>query len=77
MYCIKSEGRIRTLGVNSMFSGSTADGIAVDSISRLLFYTDTGFNIIALMTLDGSEQSVVINSGLDEPRAIVLDPVDG
>ena len=58
-------------------SGSIADGIAIDPISRLLFYTDTGFDTIAVMTLDGSEQSVIINSNLDEPRAIVLDPVNG
>ena len=49
----------------------------MDSISRLLFYTDTGRDIIAVMALDGSEQAVVINQGLDEPRAIVLDPING
>ena len=53
-----------------------ADGIAVDSVSQLVFYTDTGSNIIAVMTMDGSFQAVLISQGLDEPRAIVLDPTN-
>lgn len=54
-----------------------ANGIAVDHISRLLFYTDTLKETITLMTLDGLHEKVVINSGLDQPRAIELDPING
>ena len=56
---------------------SVADGLAVDSISRLLVYTDAGKDTITLLSLDGTKQKVVINSGLDQPRAIELDPLNG
>ncbi|ESO99252.1 hypothetical protein LOTGIDRAFT_67693, partial [Lottia gigantea] len=57
----------------AIFVVSIPDGIAVDSLSRLIFYTDTGNNVIAKMTVDGSSHQEIIKSGLDEPRAIVLD----
>ncbi|PVD22127.1 hypothetical protein C0Q70_17931 [Pomacea canaliculata] len=56
---------------------SHADGIAVDSISGLIFYSDTGLNLIVLMTISGFDQKTIVNSDLDEPRAIVLDPQNG
>lgn len=56
------------------FLDSIPDGLAVDAISRLIFYTDTGNDIIAVVTLDGSASAVIINSDLDEPRAIVVSP---
>ena len=49
----------------------------MDYISRLLFYTDTGKDIIALLTMDGATEKIIINSGLDEPRAIEVDPLNG
>ncbi|CAH1782417.1 unnamed protein product [Owenia fusiformis] len=58
-------------------SDSIADGLVVDPVSRLLFYTDTGQNIIAVMSLDGAFHKTLINSGIDEPRTIVLDPKAG
>lgn len=51
------------------------DGLAVDSISGLIFYTDTGNDIIAVMTLDGTISAVIVSSDLDQPRAIVADPI--
>jgi len=53
---------------------SVADGIAVDAVSQLVFYTDTGSDIIAVMTTNGSFHTILIGQGLDEPRAIVVDP---
>ncbi|KAL3837615.1 hypothetical protein ACJMK2_022961 [Sinanodonta woodiana] len=52
-------------------------GIAVDSISRLLFYTDFGNDIIAAISLKDFLQKTVISSGLINPRAIVTDPISG
>lgn len=48
------------------------DGIAIDPLSRLLFYTDAGTNVIAMMTLSGASHRVIIDKGLDKPRSIVL-----
>ncbi|KAL3836576.1 hypothetical protein ACJMK2_021998 [Sinanodonta woodiana] len=61
----------------SLNSVAVPDGLAVDAISRLLFYTDTGNDIIAVLSFDGSIRKTVINSSLDEPRAIVVDQFNG
>ena len=44
----------------------------MDWKSKLLFYTDTGEDVIVKMDYDGNSVSTVITS-VDEPRAIVLD----
>ncbi|KAK6195981.1 hypothetical protein SNE40_001294 [Patella caerulea] len=57
---------------------SVADGLAVDFINRLLYYTDTGLDTINVISLDDYQQKVVLFSkDLDEPRAIVVLPNDG
>ena len=58
-------------------SVSVPDGLAVDPVSRLLFYTDAGNNDIRLMKVDGFDEKVVVNSDLDQPRTIVLDCLKG
>ena len=61
-----------------MFSaGSVLDGLAVDPLSRLMFYADAGRHVIGMVTLSSFAQKIVINSSLDQPRALVLDPRDG
>ncbi|XP_046353482.1 very low-density lipoprotein receptor-like isoform X2 [Haliotis rufescens] len=56
---------------------STPDGLAVDWINKHLYWTDTGFDRIEVSSLDGKMRKTLINTGLDEPRAIVLDPNHG
>ena len=60
-----------------LFSGAVLDGIAVDSQSRLIFYTDAGNDQIVMMTMSTFVTKTVINSSLDKPRAIVVDTADG
>ncbi|XP_060075020.1 low-density lipoprotein receptor-related protein 4-like [Ylistrum balloti] len=52
---------------------SVMDGIAIDVESRLIFYTDTGYDEIGVINADTYDRTVLINTDLDEPRAIVLD----
>ena len=54
-----------------------ADGLAVDPISRLIIYTDAGRDIIAVMKMDGTIEKTVVSSGLDQPRDIEVDPLNG
>ena len=58
---------------NIMFPG----GLAVDWVHGHMYWTDTGFNQIEVATLDGGLRCVLIDDGLDKPRAIVLYPSKG
>ncbi|XP_060073519.1 deleted in malignant brain tumors 1 protein-like [Ylistrum balloti] len=67
-----SEQTIRQLSRKAVM-----DGIAVDVVSGLVFYTDTGNDVIIVMTIAGTVQKTIINQNLDQPRAIVTDPQNG
>ncbi|XP_050418235.1 uncharacterized protein LOC126831663 isoform X3 [Patella vulgata] len=57
---------------------STIDGMAVDYINRLLYYTDTGPDTINVLSLDNYDYRLtLIDTGLDEPRGIALLPNRG
>lgn len=53
------------------------DGVAVDWLSRNLYFTDAGTDRIEVVRLDGSARKTLINEGLEKPRAIVLHPIEG
>ncbi|XP_076456132.1 uncharacterized protein LOC143290510 isoform X2 [Babylonia areolata] len=63
--------------VISTSSDSVVDGLAVDPLSRLIFYTDTGRDLIAMLTMSTFAHKTIINTSLDQPRAIVLNTADG
>ncbi|XP_076447106.1 uncharacterized protein LOC143284291 [Babylonia areolata] len=56
---------------------SVMDGLAVDPLSRLIFYTDSGRDLIAMLTMSTFAHRTIINTSLDKPRAIVLNTADG
>ena len=49
------------------------DGLAIDWVTRNIFWADTGSNQIEVARLDGSSRRVLISKGLDEPRDLSLD----
>jgi low density lipoprotein receptor-related protein 5/6 len=53
------------------------DGIAIDWISRNVYWTDTGMDRIEVARLNGSSRLVIVSSGLLEPRDIIVDPMRG
>uniref|UniRef100_A0A673GQR4 Low density lipoprotein receptor-related protein 4 n=1 Tax=Sinocyclocheilus rhinocerous TaxID=307959 RepID=A0A673GQR4_9TELE len=55
----------------------TTDGLAVDWVSRNMYWTDTGRNTIEVAHLDGTSRKVLVNNSLDEPRAIAVFPSKG
>ena len=55
----------------------TPDGLAVDIVGRNLYWTDTGTDKLEVSKLDGSYRIALIESDLDEPRDIILDPDKG
>ena len=56
---------------------NTPDGLAVDWIHKNLYWTDTGSNRIEVMSLRYNHRRTLIETDLDEPRAIVVDPRRG
>jgi len=53
------------------------DGVAIDWVARNVYWTDTGTDHIEVARLNGSYRKVIISEELLEPRAIVVDPLDG
>ena len=54
------------------------DGIAVDYVNQLLFYTDTFQDIIVVVSLANADlYKTIINDSLDEPRDIIVDSING
>lgn len=77
---------VQTLGNNKLTCGnltaivtgvSTPDGMAVDWVHDLIYWTDTGYNTITVANFEGTFRKVLINTDLSEPRAIAVDPRDG
>lgn len=55
----------------------TLDGLAVDWLYKHIYWTDAGSDKIKVSDYDGLKRKTLINSGLDEPRAICVDPENG
>jgi len=53
------------------------EGLAVDWISRTLFFTDSALDRIEVSDLEGKYRKVLIDSDLVNPRAITVDPIEG
>lgn len=53
------------------------EGVALDWRGRNLFWIDSGKDRIQVTQLDGLFDKVIIDTGLLEPRAITIDPMNG
>lgn len=56
---------------------SSVDGIAVDWIYGNIYWTDAGQDKIQLSDKTGKMRKTIVSSGLSEPRAIVVNPLEG
>lgn len=66
-------------GFQTLFADEigVADGLTVDLAGRNLYWTSTTYETIEVSRLDGSFRRVLINSNLNLPRDIIVDPVAG
>ena len=55
----------------------SAEGLAVDWISRNIYFTDSETRTIEVASLNGQYRKVLVRSNLKNPRGIAVDPVDG
>uniref|UniRef100_A0A8D3BMU6 Nidogen 1 n=1 Tax=Scophthalmus maximus TaxID=52904 RepID=A0A8D3BMU6_SCOMX len=53
------------------------EGIAIDHVSRLLFWTDSMRDTVEVSQLDGSQRKVLFDTDLVNPRPIVTNPAYG
>ncbi len=53
------------------------DGLAVDWVGRNLYWCDKKTDTIEVSKLDGRFRKILLHEGLQEPRAIALDPSQG
>lgn len=56
---------------------AAVDGLTVDPVLRLIFWTDIGKRTISASKLDGQHVTTLISSGLVKPRAIALHSSEG
>ncbi|VDO92379.1 unnamed protein product [Soboliphyme baturini] len=56
---------------------SAVDGLAVDWVHELLYWTDSGTDTISLVEFNGEHRHTLFDKDLDEPRAIAVDPLRG
>lgn len=56
---------------------TTVDGLALDWIANNLYWTDAGRDVVEVARVDGTARVVLIDSGLNEPRAVAVYPQKG
>ncbi|EYB93681.1 hypothetical protein Y032_0180g824 [Ancylostoma ceylanicum] len=56
---------------------STVEGIAVDWISEVIYWTDSHHDHIQVAKIDGSMRATVVKGEIHNPRDIVVDPSHG
>jgi hypothetical protein len=67
----------RTVIKNTGHEAFAPDGLAVDWLYKHVYWTDTGSDTIKVTNYEGNIVKTLISSGLDDPRAICLDPENG
>ncbi len=56
---------------------SSPEGLAIDWLSRNMYWTDSGMDRIEVSKLDGKQRKVLFDTDLVNPRAIVVDAANG
>ncbi|GAA6081867.1 low-density lipoprotein receptor-related protein 1B-like isoform X1, partial [Tachysurus ichikawai] len=54
-----------------------AEGVAVDWITGNVYWTDHGSDLIEVSRLNTVYRAVIISEGLDQPRAVAVQPLEG
>jgi len=53
------------------------EDVAVDSLTRNLYYTDSGTRTVGVCTMEGKFCSSLITEDVDQPRGLALYPDEG
>lgn len=52
-------------------------GIAIDWVAGNIYWTDSGRDVIEVAQMKGENRKTLISGMIDEPHAIVVDPLRG
>ena len=53
------------------------EDVAVDTLARNLYYTDSGSRLVGVCTIDGRYCNKLITEDVDQPRGLALYPAEG
>ena len=74
IYRSNYDGSIKTLIMDDV---GNVEGVAIDWIGRKLYWISYQSGTIEVATLDGNYRKVLINTGLENPRGMAVDPIAG
>ena len=60
--------------VRTVVGGVGVAGISVDWTSDFIYYTDSTYDVIAVVHISGTPKLAVLETMLDDPRSIAIDP---
>lgn len=75
MLCLRGENVTRKVIASENLD--VIEGLAYNWMSHQIFWVDAGHRRIEVARVDGSHRKVLINSTLDQPRAIIVSPRTG
>jgi hypothetical protein len=53
------------------------EDVAVDSLTRNLYFTDSGARMVGVCSMDGGNCNQLIKDNVDQPRGLALYPAEG
>ncbi|XP_059475497.1 low-density lipoprotein receptor-related protein 1 isoform X2 [Neocloeon triangulifer] len=72
------KNRVKREGPKTIISGlQDPRGLSVDWVNMKLYFVDAGSDEISVATMDGTQKKVLINTQLDQPHDIRVDPESG
>ena len=74
MYRVNMDGTNKELLLRQV---GKVEGIAIDWVARLIYWTAYTSEKIEVATLDGKYRKILLNTGLEFPRGIAVDPEEG
>ena len=63
--------------IDYAMSLATAEGIAVDWITKHIYWVDSSIDHIEVSDFNGTERRTIISKDISKPRAIAVDPNEG
>ena len=80
--CFNNTGNINPIYVSKvqfclLITALEVNSLTVDWVSKLVYWTDAQTQIISVVDYNGDHRTILVYTGLQNPRGIVADPVNG